>query len=71
MTKFTQLDNTLQETSGRFFGLYTSDGKVYNAQLRKINPKKITLWDRNRKTLCTVSKRSVCGVAVDGFFDSF
>jgi hypothetical protein len=39
--------NAMAESAGRFFGLETVKGEVFNAQFRGESPNYVTVYDRN------------------------
>jgi hypothetical protein len=47
---------------GRYFGLYTKDGRVFNAQVVKLTPKFVTVYDRNRDVEFKVAKSNILKV---------
>ena len=50
---------SISDSKGRFFGLYTRQGGVYNAQLVAETAKYITVYDRNMGQKVKLAKSSV------------
>lgn len=53
-------------SKGRFFGLTTKNGGVFNARLVKETPSYITFFDRNASQERKVAKTSVKNVRIAG-----
>jgi len=49
----------IRATQGRFFGLYTKDGRAFNARLIRETPKGIRFFDRNRNNERLVTKNNI------------
>lgn len=49
----------IRGSRGRFFGLYTKQGSVFNAQFVDETPCYITFWDRNGGRYRKVAKSSI------------
>jgi len=56
----------IEGSKGRFFGMETNDGRVFNARLVKMTPQYLTVWDRNSGSQVKVSKSNVSAVRVGG-----
>jgi len=54
--------STIRETQGRYFGLYTKDGRAFNARLIRETPKGIRIFDRNNKDVRLVTKANIRAV---------
>ena len=50
---------TIRNSSGRFFGLYTTQGDVMNAQFVDETPNYIRVYDRNNYEVRQLAKSSV------------
>jgi hypothetical protein len=57
---FTRIENS----KGRFFGLYLKNGDILNAQYRNSTNSYLTVYDRNAKATRKVRKTSVTGATV-------
>jgi len=53
---------SIRESKGRFFGLYTTQGDVLNAQFINETASYINVYDRNRKVRRKLAKSSVASV---------
>jgi len=53
---------SIRESKGRFFGLYTTQGDVLNAQFINETASYIHVYDRNRQTRRKLAKSSVASV---------
>ncbi len=51
-------------SKGRFFGLYTSKGESFNAQLMSVTPNYVNVYDRNANSTRKLAKTSICGVRI-------
>lgn len=51
--------NQIRNSKGRFFGLYTTQGQVINAQFNYETDGYIYVYDRNRTEVRKLSKHSV------------
>ena len=56
--------NAIRETKGRFFGIYTKQGEVINAQFSNESSNYIQIYDRNQKTRRRLAKTSLLGVRI-------
>lgn len=56
--------NLIRNAKGRFFGLYTRQGGVYNAQFVAETPKYITIYDRNSAKYKKLAKASISSVNI-------
>ena len=56
--------NSIRNSKGRFFGLYTKQGGVYNAQLVSETDKYITINDRNLNNTIKLAKTSIKSVNI-------
>lgn len=54
--------NKIENSRGRFFGLTTYDGRVYNAKLVRSTPNYVVIYDRNRTEDVRISKTNVQSV---------
>ena len=63
MTKLTKNQisalNAIRNSKGRFFGLYTTNGEVMNAQFLGETDSYIRVFDRNNRTNRKLAKTSV------------
>ena len=57
---FTRIENS----KGRFFGLYLKNGDVVNAQYRHSTNSYLTIYDRKAKATRKLRKTSVAGATV-------
>lgn len=57
---FTRIENS----KGRFFGLYLKNGDVLNAQYRGSTNSYLTIYDRNTKMVRKIRKTSVGNATV-------
>ena len=55
---------SIKNSKGRFFGLYTRQGDVYNAQLVNETNRYITIHDRNKKRDVKLAKTSIKSVNI-------
>lgn len=55
---------SIKNSKGRFFGLYTRQGDVYNAQLVNETNRYITIHDRNQKRDVKLAKTSIKSVNI-------
>lgn len=66
MNKVTQKQRlslkSIRNSKGRFFGLYTNQGKTYNAQFVNETDKYITIYDRNKSRDVKLAKSSIKSV---------
>lgn len=53
---------SIRNSKGRFFGLYTKQGGVFNAQLVSETDKYITIRDRNYNDTVKLAKTSIKSV---------
>ncbi|MDB4314592.1 hypothetical protein N9955_01035 [bacterium] len=51
--------NSIRNSKGRFFGLYTTSGEVMNAQFMGESEHYINVYDRNNQTYRKLAKTSV------------
>ncbi len=51
--------NAIRQSKGRFFGLYTTQGDVMNAQFQSESPFYITVYDRNGGYTRKLAKSSI------------
>lgn len=51
--------NAIRESKGRFFGLYTTQGQVMNAQFLGETDLYISVYDRNNKVNRKLAKTSI------------
>lgn len=58
--------NTIRNSRGRFFGLYTKQGEALNAQYVDESPSYITVYDRNQGDYRKFSKKSLSGLNFQG-----
>ena len=56
--------NKMRESKGRFFGLTTTQGNVFNAQFRGETDQYVTVYDRNNYTNRKLAKTSVARVSI-------
>lgn len=56
--------NSIRNSKGRFFGLYTNQGQVYNARLVKETDMYITIHDRNNGLDVKLAKTSIKSVNI-------
>ena len=56
--------NAIRNSKGRFFGRYTTQGAVFNAQFLGETDSYIRIFDRNQKLDRTVAKSSVDRVTI-------
>ena len=56
--------NAIRNTKGRFFGLYTKQGEVLNAQFRGESDQYLKVYDRNSKVDRRFAKTSVRGASI-------
>ena len=56
--------NAIRETKGRFFGIYTKQGEVINAQYTNESSNYIQIYDRNQKARRRLAKASLLGVRI-------
>ena len=54
-----QAINSIRNSKGRFFGLYTTQGEVMNAQFLGETDSYLRVFDRNHKNDRTIAKASV------------
>ena len=54
----------IRNSKGRFFGLYTSKGESFNAQLMSVTPNYVNVYDRNSNSSRKLAKTSICGVRI-------
>lgn len=54
--------NAIRESKGRFFGLYTTQGDVMNAQFQSESPFYVTVYDRNHGYTRKLAKSSIKSV---------
>ena len=54
--------NKMRKSRGRFFGLYTKNGHVINAQFRHESPNYVTVYDRNNHVERRVAKNNILAV---------
>ena len=54
----------IRNSKGRFFGLYTKQGEVLNAQLQSETDQTIVVYDRNFNRTRRLAKTSVSGVRI-------
>ncbi|MDB4352980.1 hypothetical protein OAA60_06080 [Porticoccaceae bacterium] len=54
----------IRNSKGRFFGLYTSKGESFNAQLMSVTPNYVNVYDRNANSTRKLAKTSICGVRI-------
>ena len=59
--------SSIRNADGRFFGLYTNDGRVMNAQLIRETPKFIRVFERNLGTETRVAKTNIKKVRSRGY----
>ena len=52
----------IRNTKGRFFGLYTTQGESFNAQLTGETDNYVQVYDRNAGVDRKLAKTSICGV---------
>lgn len=57
-----QAVKAIEESKGRFFGLYTKKGQVMNAQLVGSTPCYLRVYDRNSGIRSQIAKTSVASV---------
>ena len=66
MNKVTQKQRSalksIRNSKGRFFGLYTNQGNVYNAQFINETDQYITIYDRNNSRDIKLAKSSIKSV---------
>lgn len=56
--------NAIRQSKGRFFGLYTTQGDVLNAQFNGETDAYIHVYDRNRRSHRKMAKSSVSSVTL-------
>jgi len=54
----------IQNSKGRFFGLYTAKGESLNVQLRSETNHYINVYDCNASSSRKLAKTSICGVRI-------
>ena len=54
----------IENSKGRFFGLYLKTGEVINAQYRSQTNSYLTVYDRNSRTIRKFRKTSVASATV-------
>jgi hypothetical protein len=68
MNKVTQKQRSslksIRNSKGRFFGLYTRQGKTYNAQFVNETDSYITIRDRNANRKVKLAKTSIESVTI-------
>jgi len=64
--KTNRIVDAVRETEGRFFGLRTADGRIFNAQLVKETPQGIRVFDRNKGDKHLVMKSNISSVTTRG-----
>jgi len=60
----TRVISAIRNTKGRFFGLYTSNGEVLNAQLKSETSNYVNVYDRNAGVNRKFAKNNIAGVRV-------
>lgn len=60
----TKLVNKIKQSKGQFFGLYTKNGEVINAQFVGETPCYIRVYDRNQFLHRKIAKSNIRGVKV-------
>lgn len=63
-TKQSSAIKSIANSKGRFFGLYTNQGTVHNAQFIGQTDKYITVYDRNLRRNIKLAKTSVKSVNI-------
>ena len=58
----TKVIKAIRSTKGRFFGLYTTQGEAFNAQLMSETDNYVNVYDRNAGVDRKLAKTSICGV---------
>jgi hypothetical protein len=61
-----QIVETMRNTKGRFFGLYTKNGRSLNARFIQDTPSYVTVFDRNTQEVCKFSKKNLSGLYFQG-----
>ena len=51
--------NSIRNSKGRFFGLYTKQGEAINAQFRGETDEYVNVYDRNNKRTRRIAKSSI------------
>jgi acetoacetate decarboxylase len=51
--------NSIRNSKGRFFGLYTKQGEAINAQFRGETDAYVDVYDRNNKRTRRIAKSSI------------
>lgn len=54
----------MRNSQGRFFGLYTKQGEVLNAQFQRETNNYVNVYDRNEKRYRKFAKTSLKGVKI-------
>jgi hypothetical protein len=57
---------TMLNSKGRYFGLYTKSGDSLNARFVQETPSYVTVYDRNRNSLRKFLKTNISGVYFQG-----
>ena len=57
---------TILNSRGRYFGLYTKSGDSLNARFVQETPSYVTVYDRNRNSLRKFLKSNISGVYFQG-----
>ena len=59
-----KLLKAIRNSKGRFFGLYTKQGEVLNAQFQRETEDYVNVYDRNEKRSRKFAKTSLKGVQI-------
>ena len=58
----TVIENELVNSYGRFTGIQTFDGRVFNAKIKKVTPHYVLFFDTNMGTEMKIAKSSIMRV---------
>ena len=57
-----QIFSEISQSRGRFFGLRTKQGGIYNAQFLSASPYYLRFFDRNARRVRKIAKTSLAGI---------